>query len=91
MTPIVVVPRHPHPQMRTTSLRGDAPIIVIIGCHRPPVRPPPPDFRRRLPPLLIIECPPLGSILVSVNSDAVGKDVGGSTVLEIAIGVAPPI
>jgi hypothetical protein len=39
MTPIVVVPRRPHPQTRTTSLRGDAPIIVIIGCHRPPVRP----------------------------------------------------
>ena len=91
MTPIVVVPLRPHPQTRTTSLRGDAPIIVIIGCHRPPVRPPPPDFRRHLLPLLIVKCPPLGSILVSVNSDVVGKDVSGGIVLEIVIGVALPI
>jgi hypothetical protein len=34
---------------------------------------------------------PLGSILVSVNSDAVGKDVGNGIVLEIVIGVALPI
>jgi hypothetical protein len=31
---------------------------------------------------------PLGSILVSVNSDAVGKDVGNGIILEIVIGVA---
>jgi hypothetical protein len=89
--PIVVVPRHPHPQMRKTSLRGKVPITVIISCHCPPVRPPPPDFHRRLPPLLIVKCPPLGSILVSVNSNAVGKDVGGGIVLEIVIGVPLPI
>jgi hypothetical protein len=91
MTPIIVVPQRPHPQTRTASLRGDAPIIVIIGCHRPPIRPPLPDFRRHLPPLLIVKCPPLGSILVSVNSNAVGKDVGGGIVLEIVIGIALPI
>jgi hypothetical protein len=34
---------------------------------------------------------PLGSILVSVNSDAVGKDVGNGIVLEIVISVALPI
>jgi hypothetical protein len=91
MTPIVVVPRHPHPQTRPTTFRGDAPITVIIGCHRPPIRPPRPDFRRRLPPLLIVNCPPLGSILVSITSDAVGKDDGGGIILEIVIGVALPI
>jgi hypothetical protein len=109
MTPIVVVQRCPHPQMRTTSLGGDAPIIVIIGCHRPPLRPvthpsssslvvivlpstpPPPDFRCRLLPLLIVKCPPLGSFLVSLNSDVFGTDVGGGIFLEIVIGVAIPI
>jgi hypothetical protein len=92
MTPIVVVPQRPHPQMRTTSLMGDAPIIVIIGCHCPPIRPPPPpDFCPRLLPLLIVKCPPLGSILVSINSNVVGKDVTGGIVLEISIGVALPI
>ncbi len=89
--PIVIVPLHPHPQTQTTSRRGDAPIIVIISCHRPPVRPPPPDFRCRLPPLLIVKCPPLGSILVSVTSDVVGKDAGGSIILEIVIAVTLPI
>jgi hypothetical protein len=34
---------------------------------------------------------PLGSILVSFNSDAVGKDVGNGIVLEVVIGVALPI
>ncbi len=34
---------------------------------------------------------PLGSILVSVNSDAVGKDVGNGNVPEIVIGIALPI
>jgi hypothetical protein len=34
---------------------------------------------------------PLGSILVSVNSDVVGKDVGNGIVLEIVIGIALPI
>ncbi len=91
MTPIFVVPLRPHPQTRTTSLRGDAPIIVIIGSHRPPVRSPPPDFCCCLLPLLIVKCPPLGSILKSVNSDVVGNDVGGGIVLEIVIGVALPI
>jgi hypothetical protein len=42
-------------------------------------------------PFMIVKCPPLGSILVSVNSNAVGKDVGGGIVLEIVIGVALPI
>ncbi len=67
------------------------PIIIIIICHCPAVRPPPPDFRRRLPPLLIIKCPPLGSVLVSIDSDAVGTDVGGGIILENVIGVAHPI
>jgi hypothetical protein len=34
---------------------------------------------------------PLKSILVSVNSDAVRKDVGNGIVLEIVIGIALPI
>jgi hypothetical protein len=34
---------------------------------------------------------PLGSILVSVNTDAVGKDVGNGIGLEIVIGVALPV
>jgi hypothetical protein len=34
---------------------------------------------------------PFGSILVSINSDAVGKDVGNGIILEIVIGVALPI
>ncbi len=69
---IVVVPIRPHLQMWTMSLRGNAPIP-----------PPPPDFRPHLLPLLIVKCPLILSILVSVNSDAIGKNVGGSIVLEI--------
>jgi hypothetical protein len=90
--PIVIVPQPHHHQMRTTSLRGDAPIIVIISCHHPPIHPPPlPGFCCRLRPLLIVKCPPLGSMLVSINSDAIGKDVGGGIILEIVINVALPI
>jgi hypothetical protein len=51
----------------------------------------PPDFRCRLLPLLIVKCPPLGSILVSLNSDAFGTDVGGGIVLGIVIRLAIPI
>ncbi len=38
-TSIVVMPGRPHPQTRTTSLRGNAPSIVIIGRHHPPAPP----------------------------------------------------
>ncbi len=69
---IIVAPIRPHPQMQTTSLRGN----VLIP-------PPPTDFHCCLLPLLIVKCPPRRSILVSVRSDAVGKNVGGGTVLEI--------
>jgi hypothetical protein len=41
--------------------------------------------------LLIVKCPLLRSMLVSVNSDAAVKDVGGGILLEIVIGVAFPI
>ena len=54
-------------------------------------RSPLPDFRCCLPPLLIVKCPSLRSILVSVNFDAVKKDVGNGIILEIVIGVALPI
>jgi hypothetical protein len=53
--------------------------------------PPPPDFCRHLPPLLIVKFPPLGSIYVSLNSNAFGTDVSGGIVLEIVIGIAVPI
>ncbi len=39
----------------------------------------------------MLNVPPLESILVSVNSDAVRKDVGGGIVLEIVIDIALPI
>jgi hypothetical protein len=41
--------------------------------------------------LLIVKCPPFGSILLSLNSDAFGTDVGGDIVLGIVIGIAVPI
>jgi hypothetical protein len=41
--------------------------------------------------LLFVKYSPLRSILVSVNSDAIGNDVGGGIILEIVIGVTLPI
>jgi hypothetical protein len=59
-------------------------VIVLLSA-------PPPDFCCCLLPLLIVKCPPLGSILVSLNSNDVGKDVGCVIFLEIVIGIALPI
>ncbi len=80
---------HRHHQLSLSSRPSSgAPIIVIIGCHCPLVHPPRLTSVAGLLLLLIVKFPTLGSILVSLNSDAFGTDVGGGIVLGIVISVA---